>query len=302
MSKLNPIFKKKSEQLGYVNCDVSCLKPEAVDKRIIADIALYCMDCKDNMYNCNIIIVSGDGDYLYFLTKLKQKLHVKSVTCFTRTDASVNMKNSTIMDRVEIMFDLERKNKKFNKYNSNNVNSNGIYSNSDEKIAPPINKFHKYGSSYVGNKYKGKNDKYNKHYNNGVNVIKCNNPDTCEYYTSTGCKFYHDIYSKYHYSKYKLYKKPKNIQNGLPSPHNIHGFSGLNNNNHNISQYNGNVLSAHNMNLGSNNNDNNNDNEYIIVSSDNINESSESQKDSDNNGALIKLYDIYIYIILLLDI
>ena len=195
MGKLNKILKKKSEQLGYVNVDVSCLKPEAVDKRIIADISLFVMDCKDIGYDCNIIIVSGDGDYLYLLSKLKQKLHVKSISCFTRTDASANIKKSNILDNVVFMFNLDRKNNISR--NNNNMDIDNIHS--DEKVSSPIKNADKYGMT----------SKYNRHRSN-IGNRKCNNPNICEYYTGIGCKFAHDPYNEDYYSKFKLYKRPSN--------------------------------------------------------------------------------------------
>eukprot|EP01084_Bolivina_argentea_P131281 231746_1 len=66
------------DTLGVDYILIECQKPETVDKRILADIGLSIFDWKDTKYNA-IVVISGDKDFGYLLSKIKQRHIAKTI-------------------------------------------------------------------------------------------------------------------------------------------------------------------------------------------------------------------------------
>ena len=73
--------KEEMQHCGIEIYQIPSLKREAVDKRIIADIALDLYEWKGKSIN-SIALISGDKDYSYLLSKIKNKPEIKKSFLF----------------------------------------------------------------------------------------------------------------------------------------------------------------------------------------------------------------------------
>lgn len=138
MNRIHEKVRSDCTDLGLLMMDVpSKRKQESVDKRIIADIGLCAADLAQSTDTGILVLISGDSDYGYILSRLRNRSYIKHILVFGN-----NLTKDTLKMHADKFFSLFYYLSPFeNPFSMQNLPKEAYYKYQNKKYDPKYNPF-----------------------------------------------------------------------------------------------------------------------------------------------------------------